>query len=43
MKKISLPFPMTKYSAKSIAHIISVYKYGLNFKLNLALKQINKV
>lgn len=41
--KISVPFPMTKYSAKSIAHVISDYMYGPNFILNLALKQINKV
>lgn len=37
MKTISMPFPMTKYSAKSMAHVISDCMYGPNFKLNLPL------
>lgn len=41
MERISVFFPMTKYSAKSIAHVISDYIYGTNFKFNLAFKQIN--
>lgn len=43
MERISVPFPMTKYSAKSTARVISDYIYDTNFKLNLAFKQINKM
>lgn len=41
--KISVPFPLTKRSAEIRGHVISDKTHGPNFKLSLALKQINKV
>jgi len=41
--KISAPFPLTKCSAEIRGHVISDKTHGPNFKLSLALEQINKV